>query len=316
MSFDTVWRDLRRASESIASDAALVTPTTERAFVVDATRDNRIVVRYRESDEERILWRDQFELLHDRLSSEAIVLDDLPPGVEPYVSVLSLLPRYEVDEEAGALRAGERGEAGGTVAEPESPFLRSRWEVRTGPERVHDDAVLLADLLDRHDVEDPSDVPPEPLTDVYVLLSEVQRGADDVRTDVGDELLQHIGPDGDLHGRFGTVHRTVRERRRLKDAETILDTLDEYGIPRDWALGVDREKLDVVVATTDLDETEVYDVEEEVYVQKTSTAEAEKREHLQGLKDRLEEVEAPEAEAIREDIEAIEDRLDALLASD
>jgi hypothetical protein len=62
--------------------------------------------------------------------------------------------------------------------------------------------------------------------------------------DAGDHLLDHIGPDARLHGRFGTVHWTSRERRRLADDETILDALDEVGFPRSWVMGVDPEQLE------------------------------------------------------------------------
>jgi hypothetical protein len=227
------------------------------------------------------------------------------------VAVLSLSPRYVVDEAANALRraAGEIGEAGGT----ESPFLRPAWTARTPPERVRDDALLLAAELDG---EDPLDREPADLVDVYVLLSDVQRGSDRLRRDVGDRLLDHVGPDARLHGRYGTVTRTTRERRRLREDERVLEALDAEGIPHEWVLGVDREKLDVVLAVTDLDERDVYDVEEQTYVQKTGVEEGEKQTRLQGLRDRLAALDSGEAAALREDIEEIEERLDAALAAD
>ena len=194
-------------------------------------------------------------------------------------------------------------------------FVPARPTMASAPDRVRDDAVLLADALAPYDVTDPDSLSVERLVDVYVLLSDVQRGADRLRRTVGDHLLPHVGPDAELHGRFGTVHRTVRERRHLRDEETVLDALDEEGIPREWVLGVDPEKLDVVLAVTDLDEREVYDVEETVYVQKTGVEEAEKQSRLQGLVDRLEELEPGERAAIEEEVQEIEDRLDDLLAA-
>jgi hypothetical protein len=311
MEFDTRWRELRERCLAVDADAVLVTPASDRAFDVDSVHDDRIAVRFLDADRERSLWRDQFEVLVDRLEndSEGISLTDLPAGVEPYVSVLSLSSRYAVDESTNALRRTDDAEAA------ESPFRRPAWSARSQTERVHDDAILLSDTLGRYDAEDVASLSPERLVDLYVLLSDVQRGADRYRRDVGDVLLEYVGPDSQLHGRFGTVHRTTRERRRLKDEETVLDALDAAGIPREWVYGVDEEKLDVVLAVTDLDESAVYDVDEQVYVQKTSVDEAEKQSRLQGLKDRLDALDTEDATELREDIEDLEDRLETVLAS-
>jgi hypothetical protein len=311
MAFETMWRELRNRCEALASDAVLVTPSSGRAFSITSPESDRIVVRFLESETERSLWRDQFEVLYDRLErdSAGISTADLPSGVEPYVSVLSLAPQYEADESDNAVRAAD-----GTTGE--SPYLRREWEVRTTPERVHDDALLLSDLLERHDTADLESLSPEVLVDLYVLLSDVQRGADRFRKSVGDAVLEYIGPDDRLHSHFGTVRRTTREYRRLKAEETVLAALDAEEIPREWVLGVDPDKLDVVLAATDLDERAVYDVDEQVYVQKTSVEEAEKQSRLQGLKDRLAALDGEEGTELREEIEDLEDRIDAALAAD
>lgn len=307
MAFDAVWQELRDQCRALGPDTVLVTPSSERAFDVRVPGDDRLVARFRETDEEHTLWRDQFEVLYDRLETESgeLALEDLPAGVEPYVSVVSLGSRYVVDGDVV-----RRGDADGS----ENPLRRPEWTVRTRPERVRDDAVLLTDLLDRHVDEDLDSLDPESLVDLYVLLSDVQRGADGLRSAVGEQVLEHVGPSGRFHGRFGTVTRTTRERRRRKDDETVLDALDEAGIPREWVLGVDPEKLDVVLAATDLEEADVYDVEEQVYAQKTSVEEAEKQSRLQGLRDRLAGLDTEEAAELRDDIDDLEDRLDTVLA--
>lgn len=197
----------------------------------------------------------------------------------------------------------------------ESHRSRSPAEARTDPERLHDDAVLLADALDRLEPVDPETLETASLTDLYVLLSDVQHEADRLRQTARDSLLARLGPDQELHGRYGTVHRTVRERRRPKDAETVFDALDEHGIPREWVLGVDSDKLDVVLAVTDLEEDEVYDVDEQVYVQKTAVEEDEKYARLQGLAERLDELDGPDSERLREDLLDLEERLDEALSA-
>ena len=301
-----LWRRLREECERIDPEAELVTPVSERRFRVEATFDDRMIVRFGDSGEERTLRREQFDVLADRLDDGPISLSDLPPGVEPYATVLSLSPEHVSDGEALARSPDEA--VGG-----ESPHLVPPEEARTRAERVHDDAVLLADLLEHLDADDPASLDTEALTDLYVLLSDVQRGADRVRGSVRESLLDRLGPDQRLHGRFGTVRRTTRERRRAKDDETVLNALDERGIPREWVLGVDPDKLDVVLAVTDLAEEEVYDADDQVYVQKTDVDEGEKFSRLQGLADRLEEVEG--GAELRDDLADLERRIDEALSA-
>jgi len=308
MEFDQLWERLRERCGSLEPDAVLVTPDSERPFVVRSADADRVVVSFTDREDERPLWRGQFEVLHDQLADgEGVALAGLPPGVEPYVTVLSLLPQYAVSE--GRLRRATHGE------DADSPFLRPEWAARRPPERVHDDAVLLADLLERYDLSAPASLPTSALVDTYVLLSDTGSGASRLRRSVGERLLEYIGPDASLHGGFGTVRRTSRRRRRLRDEETVLAALDEAGIPHEWVLGVDQEKLDVVLAVTTLDERAVYDVTEQTYVQKTAVEEAEKQRRLQGLRDRLAGVEGEDAEQLRAEIEQLERRIESLLAA-
>jgi hypothetical protein len=309
MSFETVWRDLREEAAALDPDAVLVTPATDRPFVVNGTAEDRVVVEFREHDEERVLWRDQFEVLYERLAVEGEDLDtaELPPGVEPYVAVLSLGMGFGVDGDT--LRAADDGVAG------ESPFRRAEWEVRTTPERAHDDAILLADALERYDVSDLESLSSDHLVNLYVLLSDVQRESDRFRRATGDVLLERVGPAGRLHGQFGTVTRTTRRRRQRKTTEQVLDAVEAAGIPEEWVIGVDRDKLDVVLSVTDLEESAVYDVDEQVYVQKTGVEEGEKRSRLEGLKERLGALDDEAAADLHREIEVLEDRIDEVLAA-
>jgi hypothetical protein len=312
MTTDSTWRSVRERCETLDDDSVLVTPGDERAFVVERTEDDRVVVSFLDGGV-RELRRDQFDVLAETVDDGGLDLESLPPGVGPYAAVLSLVPQYAVaGTGTGTLRRADPDE---DEAAGESPFVRSRWDVRRPPEEVHDDALLVADFLERHDITDLGDLPPEELVDLYVLLSDVQWGADDLRRDVGDDLLDHVGPDGQLHGQYGTVSRTRRERRSLTDEDVVLDALDEAGVPREWVLGVDEDKLDVVIATTDVAEADVYDVHEQYYVQKTGVESEAKRSRLQGLKDRLSELEGEEGEELREEIDALEDRIDDVLAA-
>lgn len=305
---NAIWDDLREESERLDLGAQLVTPVSDRPFRIEATFGDRIVVRFEDSGEERPLWREQFEVLVDRLADGPIAVSDLPPGVEPYATVLSLAADYVADGET--IRHAPDETAGG-----ESPFLVPPEEARTPPERVHDDALLLAYLLEHLDAADPESLDTATLADLYVLLSDVQRGTDRLRGSARGPLLDRLGPDQELSGQFGTVRRTTRERRQPKDDETVLAALDEYGIPHEWVLGVDPDKLDVVLAVTDVSEDDVYDVHEQVYVQKTGVDEREKFSRLQGLADRIDEVEGVEGEGLREELADLEARLDEALSA-
>ena len=309
MSFETVWRDLRDEVARLDDDSVLVTPATERPFVVTSSDEDRIAVAFREGDEERLLWRDQFEVLYERLAveGEELTLSELPPGVEPYAVVLSLGMGFGVDGDV--LRASDDGVAA------ESPFLHPEWEVRTTPERAHDDALLLADALERYDVSDLGSLSDEDLVNLYVLLSDVQRESDRLRRAASDRLLERVGPEGRLHGQYGTVSRASRTRRQLKPTEAVLDALEAEGIPEEWVLGIDAEKLDVVLSVTDLEESAVYDVHEQVYVQKTDVEEREKQSRLAGLKNRLAEMDGEEAADLHDEIEVLEERIDEVLAA-
>ncbi|ELZ01072.1 hypothetical protein C482_07726 [Natrialba chahannaoensis JCM 10990] len=308
---DDRWNDLRTACTELESGAVLETPVSERRFDIVRSADDRIVVRFGDSGETHTLWREQFDVLTAQLADgdqNGLPVDTLQPGVEPYAVLLTLSGAYTVTDDT--IRRDDEAVAG------ESPYLVSAAEARTQPERVHDDGLLLAALLDGlENATEPGVLETDPLTDLYVLASDVQHGADRLRRSARNALLDRLGPDQELHGRYGTVRRTVRERRRPMDEEAIFEALDEHDVPREWVLGVDPEKLDVVISVTDLSEAEVYETDESVYVQKTSVDEDEKYSRLQGLVERIDALEGEEGEALRNELDEIESRLEAALAS-
>lgn len=304
----TIWDDLRRRIERLEPGTGLVTPVSERLFTIETTFDDHIAIRFRDSEEERHLWRDQFERFGRRLDSEAIATADLSPSVEPYTTLLTLLDDYTVDGDA-LVRVPD-GTASG-----ESPYLVSPAAAQTRAERLHDDSLLLANSLSRLDGSDPTSLDTDSLTDLYVLLSDVQHEADRLRQSTREPLLNRLGPDQELQGRFGTIRRTVRERQRPKNEETVLDALDDHGIPHEWVLGVDTDKLDVVLAVTDLTEEEVYDTDERVYVQKITDDENEKYSRLQELANRIDRLEDVNGEELRKELTDLEARLDEALSA-
>ncbi|WP_318570894.1 hypothetical protein [Salinigranum marinum] len=305
---EELWNAIQERCVALEPGTELVTPLSNRPFRVREISTDRLQIRFDDSGEKRPLWREQFEVLTDRLAEYRLAVAELPPGVEPYATMLTLLADFSVeDDEIAYVPDPEMG--GG------SPYLISPADARTRPERLHDDAILLADLLDTMEPVDPETLETGTLTDLYVLLSDVQHEADRLRQTARESLLSRLGPDQELHGRFGTVRRTTRERRRPKDDETIFDALDKHGIPSEWVLGVDPDKLDVVLTATDLEEDEVYDVEEQAYVQKTEVEEDEKYSRLQGLAERIEELDEEKSDDLREDLRNLEARLDEALSA-
>jgi len=315
MSFDDVWEDLLAAVRELPSDAVLLTPTSNRPFEITGVDDTRIDVSYLDADEERSLRRDRFAVLHhriDQLRPGGVALSRLPPGAEAYVAVLSLHPGYEIDDDEWTL-AAVAGES--TTRRLLSTRAEQRPEGHPDVEALHDDALLLADALSRHDATDLPSLATDTLVNLYVLLSDVQRGADRTRRATSDVLLDRVEVDQPVYGQFGAVLRTTRGRRSLKDAETVYAALDDRGIPREWVTGVVAEKVDVVLSVTDLDEADVYDVEAQTYVQKTDVNREAKASRLQGLRDRLAALEGEEADDLRAEIEELEKRIQTLLES-
>jgi len=147
---------------------------------------------------------------------------------------------------------------------------------------------------------------------IYTLMSDVQRDANDFRQDVADVLLNRLHHDRPIHGQYGSVQRTTRRNRSLKDDEDVLAVLEDAGIDRERVMGVDRNKVDDALDVTELSETDVYEVEEREYVRKAEVDEDVKESRLQGLKDRLAASEDDEAETLRQEIEELEERIDDL----
>jgi hypothetical protein len=177
---------------------------------------------------------------------------------------------------------------------------------------VYADALLLIDALERHDVTRLEGAETPALVNLYTLLSDVQRNANDLRKDIRSVLLGRLHHDQPVSGQFGSVQRTTRRNRSLKDDELVLNAFESAGIERDRLTTVDASKVDEALEVTELSETDVYEVETSEYVRKADVDEEEKEGRLQGLKDQLAATEGEEADELREEIEELEDRITEL----
>jgi hypothetical protein len=309
MAFSATWHNLLENVEEVAEDATLVTPLSGNTFRVTDVQEHRIITQFLDKDEIRPLQRDQFETLVRRVGDahDGFDLDRLPPDAEPYATVLSLHPRFELDEQDGTLAESEtptgsplvdatpdEGDLGGDREEPDIP--------------VYADALLLIDALEHHDPTDLDGMETPALVNLYTLLSDVQRNANDLRKSVADVLLDRLHHDRAVSGQYGSIQRTTRRNRSLKDDEDVLAVLEDAGIDRERVTSVDASKVDDALDVTELSESDVYEIDQTEYVRKAEVDEEQKETRLQGLKDQLAATDE-ETEELQQEIEDLEARI-------
>jgi hypothetical protein len=311
MPFGVSWRTLLDELDELPPDATLRTPLSQDRFRVTDVQKHRVVIEFPDG-ETRPLQREQFETLYERITDDpdGFELDRLPPNADPFPAVLSLHPRFEIDEDRGVIVEHESPTATQRVDGPDEETDGSE---RTEPDMaVYADALLLVDALERHDVTALEELETDVLVDLYTLLSDVQRDADDVRKEIADVLLGRLHHDRPASSSYGSVQRTARRNRSLKNEETVLAKLEAAGIDREQVTGLDRSKVDDALAVTNLSESDVYEIETSEYVRKADVDEDTRETRLQGLKDRLADSDDEEVEDLREEIEQLEGRIDEL----
>ncbi|MHC3439374.1 hypothetical protein ACYJ1Y_15115 [Natrialbaceae archaeon A-gly3] len=311
MTFASTWSDLLAECEALEDDATLITPLSEQRFRITDVQEHRVIVEFVDSEESRPLQREQFETLVGRVKDgiEEFELDRLPPEADPYPTVLSLHPRFEIDKQAGTLSETDDP----TPSQLVQGGFPDSDEERIEPDlAVYSNALLLVDALERYDISELEEMETASLVNLYTLLSDVQRDADNLRGDVADVLLDRVHHDQPVHGQFGSVQRTGRTYRSLRDEDEVLGTLEDAGIPRERVTSVDSAKVNEALEVTEVAPSDVYEIEEREYVRKAEVDEEEKKTRLQGLKDRLAATEGDEAEELREEIEELERRINDL----
>ena len=312
MPFSVSWHTLLDELEDLSDDAELITPLSHDRFRIVDVQEHRIVISFDETGERRPLQREQFETLHERItdSDGEFELDRLPARADPYPAVPRLHPRFEINGKRRVLLEKE----GPTETQLVDGDLSTEDRERVEPDGldIYSDALLFIDTLERHDVSDLTELETETLVNIYTLCSDVQRNANEFRQDVTDVLLDRLHHDQPVHGQYGSVQRTSRRNRSLKNEETVLNALEAAGIERERVTTVDPSKVDEALDVTELSESAVYEIDESEYVRKAEVDESTKESRLQGLKDRLTASEEDETDHLREEIEELEDRIDDL----
>jgi len=312
MPFSVSWHTLLEHLDELPADATLITPLSHSHIHITDVQEHRVIVQFDESSEKRPLQRDQFETLYHQIQTahDGFDLDRLPPDADPYPAVLSVHPRFEIDEDAGVIAETD----GPTTTQLADTANEPATDDRTEPDGldVYSDALLLIDALERHDVTDLPELETATLVNLYTLLSDVQRDANDFRQEVANVLLSRLHHDRPVAGQYGSVQRTSRRNRSLKDDEDVLSMLEAEGIDRERVMSVDRQKVDEALEVTTLTESDIYEIDESEYVRKAEVDDDVKESRLQGLKDRLAASEETEAEELQQEIEALEERIDDL----
>ncbi|EMA48626.1 hypothetical protein C450_19486 [Halococcus salifodinae DSM 8989] len=298
----------------------MITPLASRRFRITDVQEPRIIIEDTDTGDAQPLDREQFEALaeHTHETLDGYELDRLPPKAEPYAAVLALHPRYVLDEREGTLT--ELDEVDESAVLDDAPHLSMSGggddEHESGREEpeidVYADTLLLIDALEREEMSALGKVETPALVNLYTLLSDVQRNANDLRQDVTDVLLNRVQHDRSAHGQYGSVQRTTRQNRSLKDDETVLDAFEGTGIDHEQVMGIDREKVDKALEVVSVPESAVYDVSESEYVREADVDDERKETRLQGLKDRLAVSDDPEAEVLRQEIDRLEQEIEEL----
>jgi len=315
MPFSVTWHTILDELDEVPPDETFRTPLSEKPFRLEDVQEHRLLISYREQDTTIPLKREQFETLYQRISDspQPFDLDRLPADAEPYATILSVHPRFEIDQREGVLKNTDTPTPSSLVDAPLTVKSQEKETTREEPDLpLYSDSLLLIDALERYTPTDLSTMETSELVNLYTLCSDVQHNADDLRQDVRSLLLDRLHHDQPIHGQYGSVQRTSRRNRSLKDDETVLELLKDQGIDRERVTTVDATKVDEALEVTDLSESDLYEIDESQYVRKADVDEERKESRLQGLKDQLAAVDEPQTEELQREIEELEARIDEL----
>ncbi|SMP08571.1 hypothetical protein [Halobellus salinus] len=315
MTFSASWHNLVETVEDLPPDATLRTPLSRKPFRITGVQEHRILVEYRDDTGTVPLQREQFETLYDRVTEGwgNFELANLPADAEPYATILSLHPRFSIDDQDGMLTESE--------SPTSAPLVDTHDGVSDESDRVepdisvYSDALLLIDALERHDPTSLDGMDTPALVNLYTLLSDVQRNANDLRQDVRSVLLPRLHHDHPVSAQYGSVQRTTRRNRSLKDNEEVLNVLEDAGIERERVTSVDASKVDDALDVVELSERDVYEINESEYVRKAEVNEDSKETRLRGLKDQLAATDE-DTQELQTEIEELEQRIDELTSFD
>jgi len=315
MPFSVTWHTILDELDEVPPDGTFRTPLSEKPFRLEDVQEHRLLIAYRNQETTIPLKREQFETLYDRVSDspQPFDLDRLPADAEPYATILSIHPLFEIDSRDGVLKPTDSPTPSSFVDADLTVEGQNPEPTRKEPDLpLYSDALLLIDALERYEPTNLETMETAELVNLYTLCSDVQRNANDLRQNVRSLLLDRLHHDQPIYGQYGSVQRTSRRNRTLKDDETVLELLEDQGIDRERVTTVDASKVDETLEVTDLAESDLYEIDESQYVRKADVDEEQKESRLQGLKDQLAAVDSTKSEDLRREIEELESRIEEL----
>ena len=102
MPFSVTWHTILEELDEAPPDATFRTPLSEKPFRLEDVQEHRLIISHREQDTAIPLKREQFETLYERISEspQPFDLDRLPADAEPYATIFSVHPRFEIDRKS------------------------------------------------------------------------------------------------------------------------------------------------------------------------------------------------------------------------
>ena len=150
MAFSASWQTLLRELEELPDGATLITPLSHDRFTISNVQEQRVIIQFldKDIDPNQPIQGEQFETMYRRITDArgGFELDRLPPDADAYPAVLSVHPRFEIDEEQGVIIERD-GPTSSQLIETSAEQDLGEAE-RTEPDlAVYADALLLIDAL-------------------------------------------------------------------------------------------------------------------------------------------------------------------------
>ena len=157
MPFSVTWHTILDELEEVPPDTSFHTPLSGKPFRLEDVQEHRLLISYREQDTTIPLKRDQFETLYQRISEspQPFDLDRLPADAEPYATIISVHPRFEIDQREGVLKNTDSPTPSSLVDASLTVENQDHKTVREEPNlQLYSDSLLLIDALERYEPTD------------------------------------------------------------------------------------------------------------------------------------------------------------------
>ncbi|UPW02004.1 hypothetical protein M0R88_07890 [Halorussus gelatinilyticus] len=149
------------------------------------------------------------------------------------------------------------------------------------------DALVLLELAREYDLSSLDDLGTWQLADLYSLLADLKNSADDARKEVRDELLENVREERTVAADLGSVSRTTYNYRRVADETTVHRALADAGVDPEEVRSFDKSKLKDAIEETDLEEDDVFDVDERPTIRISDSHDDQRRRHFERLDDEV-----------------------------